>query len=60
MGIPENLVMLCRDCHFKYDNGGYREFGRYIRDYLNSTYKNWDEKKLVYDKYAWVGGSDED
>lgn len=61
MGIPENLVMLCRDCHFKYDNGGYRkEFGRYIRDYLNSTYKNWDEKKLVYDKYSWVGGNDED
>nr|DAI35489.1 MAG TPA: hypothetical protein [Caudoviricetes sp.] len=39
---------------------GARGFGRYIRDYLNSTYKNWDEKKLVYDKYSWVGRSDED
>ena len=55
MGIPQNLVMLCQDCHFQYDNGGKREeYGEYIKDYLRGWYKNWNEEDLVYNKWGWA------
>jgi len=53
LGIPENILTLCRKCHDRYDNGrtmereGMREF---FREYLQSQYPDWDEKKLIYHK----------
>ena len=53
LGIPENILTLCRSCHDKYDNGkreqreGMRE---YFREYLQSHYPEWDETKLIYHK----------
>mgnify|MGYP003375043965 CR=1 FL=1 len=51
LGIPENIVTLCWDCHQAYDNGtnrrGYREM---IRSYLQSQYPAWKEDALVYRK----------
>ena len=64
LGIEQNLVCLCKNCHDKYDNGGKREeHGEDIRGYLKAYYKNWDEKDLVYNKYRWldeVSGTTED
>ena len=55
MGIEQNLVTLCKNCHMEYDNGDYRQIhGQSIRDYLKANYKGWNEKKLVYNKYDWV------
>lgn len=53
LGIPENIVTLCRDCHRMFDQGireereGMRE---YLKEYLQSKYPEWDEKKLIYHK----------
>ena len=53
LGIPENVLTLCRECHNKYDNGtrAEREERReYFREYLKSIYPGWDENKLIYHK----------
>ena len=52
LGIPENIVTLCADCHSRYDNGaGGIYIKREIAGYLKSKYPSWDEGKLVYKKY---------
>lgn len=57
LGIEQNVVTLCPRCHHDYDNGGKRdEYGQMIRDYLRRCYRNWDEKKLVYDKWGDLNG----
>lgn len=54
LGIPENLVLLCQDCHREYDQSGNRlqrlALGSYIKSYLQTQYPNWDETKLKYRK----------
>lgn len=53
MGIPENVLTLCRTCHDRFDNGkkmerdGMRE---YLREYLQTQYPDWNETKLYYHK----------
>lgn len=55
LGIEQNLVCLCKNCHDEYDNGDKREeHGEDIRGYLKAYYKNWNEKDLVYNKYRWL------
>lgn len=55
LGIEQNVVTLCQQCHDDFDNGSKRaENGKLIRDYLKACYKNWDEQKLYYNKYNWV------
>lgn len=55
LGIPQNLVTLCRECHDKYDNRDYRkEYGQLIHDYLKSWYPDLDKLELKYDKYGWL------
>ena len=52
LGIEENILTLCNECHRKFDNSEHRqELKRYFRDYLKSKYKNWSEKELYYKKY---------
>ena len=52
LGIEENIVTLCHECHYHLDNG---EVGRdQIREYLKSKYPDWDESKLVYTKWGWT------
>ena len=54
LGIPENILTLCRECHDKYDFGtreqreGMREE---FREYLMSKYSHWDEDNLTYRKW---------
>lgn len=53
LGVPQNILTLCRSCHDRYDFGkaedreGMRE---YFRDYLSSMYDDWSEDKLIYRK----------
>ena len=55
LGVEQNVVTLCNDCHYKYDNGFYREqIGIAIREYLKYYYGfNWNEKNLYYDKWKY-------
>ena len=51
LGIEENIITVCRACHFQMDDGFSREL--YLikaRDYLKRHYSEWDESKLVYRK----------
>lgn len=53
LGIEQNIVTLCWQCHHDYDNGGKREeYGVLIADYLRACYKNWDKMKLTYEKWS--------
>lgn len=53
LGIPENIVTLCPDCHRAYDQSDSRQWYRAVlRRYLKSKYPDWDERKLVYRKYG--------
>lgn len=52
LGIPENIVTLCRACHDRYDNSPDRAVLRErLRDHLMTWYPNWDEQNLIYKKW---------
>ena len=53
LGIEQNIVTLCFDCHYKYDFGGKEissSYRKYIRNYLSEKYENWREEDLIYEK----------
>lgn len=51
LGIEQNIVTLCRQCHNDYDNSPLRPLLREeIRAYLQGQYPDWDETRLVYRK----------
>lgn len=55
LGIPENLVTLCKKCHSDYDNSDKREMMKpEIEAYLEGWYGEIDKSKLVYNKYDWI------
>jgi len=53
LGIPENIVTLCPDCHYEEDFGqDTKLYEDYIENYLKSIYgAGWNKEKLVYKKY---------
>lgn len=56
LGIPENILTLCRPCHDRYDHGTReerKEMKEFFRDYLSSIYEDWDESKLIYHKWRY-------
>lgn len=55
LGIAENIVTLCAECHRRQDNGTgeqQRLYNAAIRAYLQGIYPGWDESKLVYSKWG--------
>lgn len=53
LGIEENVVTLCLDCHMRYDNGAGRERTKAeIKSYLEEIYPGWDESNLTYKKWG--------
>lgn len=54
LGIEENIVCMCIECHNSYDNGKDKEKTRMIHDkvkrYLKRQYKGWKEENLYYKK----------
>lgn len=52
LGIPQNIVTLCDDCHREMD--GYGDNRRLLREaqaYIEAEYGYIDPQDLVYDKY---------
>lgn len=50
-GIEENIVTLCDNCHWRFDQTADRKHLRgYIANYLKAHYPGWDEEKLIYRK----------
>lgn len=51
LGIEENILTLCPECHRKYDQSTERaKMREFFKDYLQSKYPEWDENKLIYRK----------
>lgn len=51
LGIPENILTLCPDCHREYDATDRRnELRRLFRYYLERYYAVWSEEMLTYKK----------
>lgn len=51
LGVPENGLTLCPECHRRYDQTTDRPVLReFFREYLQSKYAGWDESKLYYRK----------
>ena len=52
LGIEQNIITSCRPCHDKLDNSTNRQqMLRSAAAYLRSCYPDWNEQKLVYDKW---------
>lgn len=51
LGIPENGLTLCPECHRRYDQTTARpEMRAFFREYLQEQYPGWNEEKLYYRK----------
>ena len=53
LGIEENILTLCRDCHRLFDQSGRAQrdmMGEYFRLYLQRIYPGWEEENLYYKK----------
>ena len=51
LGIPENGLTLCPQCHMRYDQSTHRqEMRAFFREYLESKYPDWNEDELIYRK----------
>ena len=49
LGIEENILTLCRRCHYRFDHGPDRKkMKEYLKAYLKTKYPEWDESKLTY------------
>jgi 5-methylcytosine-specific restriction endonuclease McrA len=52
LGVPENILTVCRECHDAMDNSTRRGVMLKIAEaYLREHYPSWDKKKLVFSKY---------
>ena len=53
LGIPENIVTLCPECHYEEDFGqNCKEYEDFIEEYLKEYYgKSWNKESLIYKKY---------
>jgi len=57
LGIEQNIVTLCTNltenkCHHRYDNTDeHGEIKEIIKQYLISKYPNWENVKLIYDRW---------
>lgn len=57
LGIEENIVTLCPECHHDFDNGFKREqIGAWISEYLDKWYPDFPDEKRKYNKYEWLNG----
>lgn len=52
LGIEQNIVTLCPECHMQYDQSANREsLRKEIAEYLQARYPDWNEIDLTYSKW---------
>ena len=53
LGIEQNIVTLCPECHFQEDFGqDTKLYEDYIENYLKGIYgANWNKENLIYRKW---------
>lgn len=55
LGIEQNGLTLCRECHDRYDNGhGRIEMEAFFETYLRRIYPGWTRTRLIFKKYDWI------
>lgn len=55
LGIEENVVTLCIECHNRYDNGAFRaQTEAELEAYLRGLYPDWSREKLYYRKEEYI------
>lgn len=60
LGVEQNVVTLCADCHRRYDQSTEREMLRkLIKRYLQIQYEDWNEEHLRYRKGSFMAGGAE-
>jgi len=58
LGIEQNIVTLCPDCHHMYDNGYNKDvnlrekMGEKIKAYLDEKYPGFPDEKRIYRRWA--------
>ena len=62
MGVEENIVTLCPECHRAYDQGqNIENFGKgttreslqcYLISHLKQFYPNWTKEEVTYKKWS--------
>lgn len=51
LGVEENIVTVCRECHNEMDNGLLSQIYREKAErYLRGIYSDWDRNKYIYKK----------
>lgn len=51
LGIEQNLITVCRECHHQMDNGPARKlYLMKAEQYLKSKYSDWNKSDLIYKK----------
>lgn len=51
LGVEQNILTLCPECHRKYDQTTERKEMRiFFREYLMQRYPGWNEESLIYRK----------
>ena len=51
LGIEENIITLCNDCHRKFDQSDERiQIKQYLQNYLEMKYPCWNISNLVFKK----------
>lgn len=57
MGVEQNIITACIDCHNAMDNGrGTGWMREYAEKYLAKQYGEWNKDDVVYDKWKGVFG----
>ena len=52
LGIPQNIVTVCRPCHDKMDNSVQRQqMLQQAAEHLKRFYPGWNEQNLIFDKW---------
>lgn len=55
LGVEENIVTVCRQCHNRLDNSTDRHYMlEYAQNYLKGLYKDWNRDNLIYDKWRFL------
>ena len=53
LGIEQNVVTLCMNCHYEYDFGkNTKDYEGFVRNYLKKIYgPSWKKEDLIYNKW---------